>query len=107
VKIIFVLCLTELQGTETFKAHGAVLLMANCSNHTSGDVIAILTREKVEIITFALHTTGIFQMLNVMLFGALKKHATGLIMLEEEQTIAAFRIKVCHDFKQMMIAVNR
>jgi hypothetical protein len=45
-------------------------------------------------------------MLNVVLFGALKKHATGLKSLDEEQSAAAFLLKVYHDFKQTMIEVN-
>jgi hypothetical protein len=39
---------------------------------------------RVRIITFASHTTHIFQMLDVVLFGALKKHANGLKMFDEE-----------------------
>jgi hypothetical protein len=45
-------------------------------------------------------------MLDVVLFGALKKHATDLSMLDEEQPAVAFIIKVDHDFKQMMVGVH-
>jgi hypothetical protein len=45
-------------------------------------------------------------MLDVVLFGILKKHATGLSMLDEEQPAAAFIIKVYHDLKQTMVEVN-
>jgi hypothetical protein len=45
-------------------------------------------------------------MLNVILFGALKKHANDLKMFDEEQSAAAFLLKVYHDFKQTMIEVN-
>jgi hypothetical protein len=83
-----------------------VPLMDNCSSQTSDDVIVIFTREKVEIIIFIAHTTHVFQMFGVMLFEALKKHATGLMTLEEEQMIAAFIIKVYHIFKQTIIEVN-
>jgi hypothetical protein len=106
VNTIFVSYLTVLRETEEFEAHGAVLLMDNCLNHTFGNAIAVLTKERVKIITFALLITHIFQILDVVLFGALKKHDTGLTTLEEEQTTAAFIIKVYHDFKQTMIEVN-
>jgi hypothetical protein len=43
VNTIFVPYLTELRGREEFEAHGVVLLMDNCSNHTPDDVIAVLT----------------------------------------------------------------
>jgi hypothetical protein len=36
---------------------------------------------------------------DVMLFGALKKHATDLKTLDEEQPATAFLLKVYHDFK--------
>jgi hypothetical protein len=106
VNTIFVPYHTDLRMTEKFEAHGTVLLMDNCSSHTSDNVIAILTKESVKIITFSSHTTHIFQIFDVVLFKALKKYATGLATFEEEQTIAAFIIKVYHDFKQTMIEVN-
>jgi hypothetical protein len=72
----------------------------------SDDVIAILTPVRVKIITFTSHMTHIFQMLDVVLSGALKKHATGLETSDEEQLIAAFLLNVYHDLKQTMIEVN-
>jgi hypothetical protein len=45
-------------------------------------VIAVLIRDRIKIITF---TSQIFQMLDMVLFRALKKHATGLSTLDEEQ----------------------
>jgi hypothetical protein len=60
----------------------------------------------VRIITFPSHTIHIFQVLDTVLFGALKKHATGLEILDEEQSATAFLLKVYHDFKQTMIEIN-
>jgi hypothetical protein len=68
--------------------------------------LAILTREPVRVITLAFYTTHVFQILDGVLFGALKKHAIGLRTLDEEQPTAAFIIKVYQDFKQMMMEVN-
>jgi hypothetical protein len=45
-------------------------------------------------------------MLDVVLFGALKKHATGLETLDEEQLAAAFLLNIYHDFKQTMVEIN-
>jgi hypothetical protein len=45
-------------------------------------------------------------MLDVVLFGALKKYAAGLNTLDKEQPAAAFLLKVYHDFKQTVIEVN-
>jgi hypothetical protein len=69
-------------------------------------VIAILTREHVRVITFAPNTTHIFQVLDLVRFGALKKRSTRLSTRDEEQPDAAFIIKVYHDFKQTMVQVN-
>jgi hypothetical protein len=44
--------------------------------------------------------------LDVVLFGALTKHGTGLRTLEKQQPGAAFLLKVYHDFKQTMVEVN-
>jgi hypothetical protein len=83
--------------------------MDNCSPHISDDFIAVLTRVRVRvkvrvrIIIFDPHTTHIFQILDVVLFNALKKHATGLETLDEEQSAATFLLKVYHDFKQIII----
>jgi hypothetical protein len=45
-------------------------------------------------------------MLDVVLFGVLRKHATGLSTLDEEQPLATFIVKVYHDFKQTKVEVN-
>jgi hypothetical protein len=106
IKTIFVPYLTELRDSEEFEGCEAVLLMDKGSPHIADDAITVLTSVRVRVITFAPHTTHIFQMLDVVLFGAMKKHATGLETLDEEQPAAAFLFKVYHDFKQTMIEVN-
>jgi hypothetical protein len=80
--------------------------MDNCSPHVSDDVVAVLTNARVRVITFAPHTTHVFQILDVVLFGALKKRASGLEMWNEESGTVVFIIKLYHDFKQTMVEVN-
>jgi hypothetical protein len=75
-------------------------------SHLSDNVVAVLTRARLQIIIFTHHTTHIFQIPDVILFGALKKHANGLKMVDEGQPAAAFLLKVYHDFKQTLIEVN-
>jgi hypothetical protein len=106
IKTIFVSYLTELRDSEELEGCEAVLLIDNYLLHIADDVIAVLTSVRVRLITFTPHTTHIFQMLDVVLFGVMKKHATGLETLDEEQPAAAFLFKVYHDFKQAMIEVN-
>jgi hypothetical protein len=107
IKTIFVPYLNELQDSEEFEACEAVLLMANCSLHISDDVVAVLAQARVRIIAFATHAINIFQVLDMVLFGALKKRANGLTMFDEEQSAAGFPLKVYHDFKHTMIDVNK
>jgi hypothetical protein len=72
----------------------------------ANDDIALRTSVLVRIIKFAPHTTNIFQVLDVVLFGAMKKHDTGLKDLDETLPTAAFLIRVYHNFKQTVIEVN-
>jgi hypothetical protein len=106
INTIFVPYLNEVRDLEELEACEAVLLMDNCSPHMSDDVVAVLTRVRVRIVTFASHTTQIFQVLDIILFGPLRKHATGLKSLDEEQSAAAFLLKVYYDFKQTTIEAN-
>jgi hypothetical protein len=98
--------LNELRDSEEFEACEAVLFMDNCSPHISDDIVAVLTHARMRIITFTIYTTHIFQMLDVVLFGALKKHANNIKIFDEEQPAAAFLLKVYHDFKQTKIEIN-
>jgi hypothetical protein len=82
---IFVPYLNELQESEEFEACEAVLLLHHCSPHMSDGLVALPISVRVRIITFTTDTTQIFQMLDVILFGVLKRHATGLKSLAEEQ----------------------
>jgi hypothetical protein len=100
INSIFIHYINELLKSEEFARCEAVLLMDNCSSHMGDAVIVILTRERVRVITH------IFQIFDVVLFGALKKHATGLSTLDEEQPAAAFIIKIDYNFKQTMVEVN-
>jgi hypothetical protein len=45
-------------------------------------------------------------MLDVVLFGTLKKHATGLETLDEESQAVTFLLKVYRNFEQTMVEVN-
>jgi hypothetical protein len=84
INSIFVPYFNELRETKEFEAYKAVLLMDNCLCDMSDDIVVVLTHERVRIIIFTHYVTHIFQILDVMLFGSLKKHATGLRTLDEE-----------------------
>jgi hypothetical protein len=73
---IFIPYLNELRQSEKFAECEVVLLMDNCSHHMGDAVIAILTREHVRVITFAPHTTHIFQVLELVLFQWIYSHSS-------------------------------
>jgi hypothetical protein len=83
INTICVSYLNKSQESEEFEACEAVLVMDNCSPHVSNDVVAVLFSVRTRIITFIYDTTQVFQMLDVVLFGALKKHAPRLKSLDE------------------------
>jgi hypothetical protein len=72
INAIFIPYLNQLRESKEFEACEAVLLMDNCSLDMSDDFVAVLTSVQVQIITFAPHTTYVFQMLDVFLFSVLK-----------------------------------
>jgi hypothetical protein len=49
--------------------------MDHCSVHVTDDVIRLLTDTTVRVTTFASQTTQIFQILDLTLFGVLKRRA--------------------------------
>jgi hypothetical protein len=74
--------------------------------HVTDDIIGLLTEAQVRVITFAPHTTQIFQVLDVTLFGVLKRHLGSKLPFEDEKETVGFIMKVCHDFKQTMVKLN-
>jgi hypothetical protein len=51
----------------------AVLLMDDYSAHVNDDMICILTESRVCAITFAPHTSQVFQLLDLILFRVFKR----------------------------------
>jgi hypothetical protein len=106
VNNIFIPYLNRLRESEQMKACEAIGLMDSWSPHVSVDIVAVLTNTRVRVIIFTTHTTHVFQMLDVVLFDALKKRTSRLEMWNAESGIVAFIIKLYHDFKQTMVKVN-
>jgi hypothetical protein len=106
VKTVLVPYIEELRENEEFAGKEAILMMDNCSCHTNDDVIQFLTQHGVKVITFAPHTTQIFQMLDLSLFGIFKRRQQYHLPLDEANQIAEFIQKVFHNFKQTMVEDN-
>jgi hypothetical protein len=80
--------------------------MDNCPSHVIDDIIGFLTEARVRVITFAPHTTQIFQVLDVTLFGVLKRRLGYELPFEDEKETVRFIMKVYHDFEQTMVELN-
>jgi hypothetical protein len=66
-------------------------------------VIALLTEARVHVITFASHTTQIFQVLDVTLFDVLKRHTRYELPFKDENSIVKYIMKAYRDFKQTVM----
>jgi hypothetical protein len=97
-----------LQYSDTFRGRAvlaqeiAVLLMAHCSADVSDDVIRILTEARVCVIAFAPHTTQVFQVLVLPLFGVLKPCPRYDLPFDDDHATVKVITKVYHDFTPTM-----
>jgi hypothetical protein len=81
--------------------------MNNYSSHVTSDVIGFLTEARVHVITFALHTIYIFQVLNVALSGLPKRRPKHESLSGDEKATVQLIMKAYQDFKQTMMESNR
>jgi hypothetical protein len=107
IRTVFLSNFAELRTLDGFTEETGVLLMNNCPSHVTDDIIGLLTEARVRVITFAPHTTQIFQILDVTLFGALKRRLTYKLPFEDEKDRVKFIMKVYHDFKQTTVEPKR
>jgi hypothetical protein len=85
-----------------------VLLMDNCSPHITPVVISLLSTDHVRmvVVTFAPHTTQIVQVLDLTLFGVLKRGDQYQLPLEDNAGSTRFIGKLYHDFRITRIEPN-
>jgi hypothetical protein len=69
-------------------------------------VILILTEPRVCVITFAPHTTKLFQVLDLTLFDVLKRCPRYELPFDDDDATLKFIMKVYHDFTQTMTRPN-
>jgi hypothetical protein len=106
IKTVLLPNLAELRNSEAFAEEDAVLLMDNCPSHVTREVIGILTEGRVRVITFAPHTTLIFQILDLTLFGVLKHEPRYDLPLDDDIATLKCIMKVYRDFKKTMVEPN-
>jgi hypothetical protein len=85
-----------------FGDDNAVLLSGNCSPHLAPAVLTLLSNAPVPIVTFASHTTQIFQILDLTLFGVLKRREQSQLPFDDARGTVHFIRKVHHNFRPAM-----
>jgi hypothetical protein len=106
IQRVFIPHLEILRQKEEFAGEEAALLMDNCPSHVKPEILGILTEARVRIVTFAPHTTNLFQALDLTLFGAFKKRGQYQLPFDTDQRTANFIMKVYRDFRATMIDVS-
>jgi hypothetical protein len=106
IRTVFLSNLAELWTLDAFTEENGVLLMDICPSHVTDHFIGLFTGARVRVITFARHTTQIFQVLDVTLFGVLKRRLAYELSFEDEKETVKFTMKVSRDFKQTMVEPN-
>ena len=96
----------ELRTNDEFAGKTAILLMDNCSIHTRPSVLLHLKEHNVKVITFPPHTTQIFQVLDLSLFGVLKRKTQYKLPLSNDNSTVKFIQKIFHSLKQTLIEDN-
>jgi hypothetical protein len=77
-----------------FGEEDAVILMDNSSPHLTPAVLTLLSNARVRIVTFALHTTQIFPILDLTLFGVFKRREQYQLPFDDERGTVNFITKV-------------
>jgi hypothetical protein len=106
IRTVFLANLAELRTLDAFTEETGVLLMANCPSHVIHDIIRLLTEAGVRVITLAPYPTQLFQVLDVTLFGVLKRRLGYKLPFDDEKETVKFIMKVYHNFKQIMVESN-
>jgi hypothetical protein len=91
---------------DEFAEEMASLLMNNWSSHITSDMIGFVPEGRVRVITFAPHTTQIFQIFDVTLFDVLRRHSRYVFPVGDKEMTIKFLMKVYHGFKQMTVDSN-
>jgi hypothetical protein len=95
---VFFPAITKTRNELNLDNDEAVLLMDNCGSHTKQQTIELLTAQRIRIITFAPHTTNIFQILDISFFGILKRRKAQFFETEDGTKVYQQLMKLLHCF---------
>jgi hypothetical protein len=106
IRCIFLRCLSNLRRRSELAGNQAVLLRDNCPPLVAQKVLDLPRQARVRVIIFAPHTTNIFQVLDLTLFGVLKRHGQYHPPFETENRTADFIVKTYKDVHCTMVGTN-
>jgi hypothetical protein len=106
VRTVFLPHLAITRIMQNVRNEKAVLSMDNCSPHLTPVVIDLLSEVRVKIVTFAPHTTQLFQALDLSLFGVLKRREQYQLPFGDDAGSARFIKKIYRDFRSTMTNIN-
>jgi hypothetical protein len=106
IRNVFLPHLLRVCTQENLLDEEAVRLMDNCLAHMTDEVLGLLNEAQVRIVTFAPHTTRLFQILDLTLFGVFKRRGHDHLPFQNDQGTAVFIRKVYHDFRATMFDTN-
>jgi len=103
VRTVLVSYIDESRSNEEFANKSAILLLDNCIVHVGEHVEKLLAEKEVKMIIFPLHTTHVFQVLDLTLFGVSKRRKHSNLPLDDRNRTAEFIRNCFYCFKQTMI----
>jgi hypothetical protein len=106
IRTVFLPNPNELRTLEEFGEEDAVLLMDNCPSHVGEDILNLLRDARVRIITWAHHTTHLFQQLDICPFRILKRKKQYTLPFDNDETTSDFLLNIYRTFRQTMIEPN-
>jgi hypothetical protein len=106
IRTVFLPNLNEQRSLEEFADEVADLLMDDCPNQATEEILSLLRDARVRIITWAPHTTRIFQELDICLLGVLKRREKYRLPFDDDRRTTGFLLKIYGMFKQTMIEPN-
>jgi hypothetical protein len=95
IRAVFLSYIDAFRGLVEFAAENAVLFVDNVWAHVTDDAIHLLIETRVFVLTFAPHTTQIFQVLGLTLLGFLKRHLGYDVPFENDNAAVKLIMKVC------------
>jgi hypothetical protein len=103
---VLILFINRVRTNDQLAGKPVILLMDNCSLQARPEVIKMLREHDVKVITFPLHTTQVFQALDLSLFGVLKRKLQYELPLGNDDRVVAFIQKAFQSLKQTFVPDN-